>query len=203
VDVGGDEPQRVPDVQPRPRRVREHVHDEEVALAVHQARVVRLGPGAGRVGRVEDVVALPALLPGPLDLVGQLRRVAVLRDLVVHRLFVLTSLRGAYTKKPLSQEGSAAPAPGWRSARLAEKQVVPHVSNPSAEQATDAARPRRSRRAAGSGNPGADVADPPGHAARRPPDRWAPRVLGARACVRAGRTAEPAPTSCWRPGSCG
>ena len=30
VDIGADEPEWVPDVQPGPRRIREHVHDEQL-----------------------------------------------------------------------------------------------------------------------------------------------------------------------------
>ncbi len=56
--VGADEAQRVPDVQPGAGRVREHVHQVELRL---------LRAGLTGVRRVERALALPDVLPGPLD----------------------------------------------------------------------------------------------------------------------------------------
>ncbi len=80
VDVGGDVAQRVPDVQPDARGVREHV--QHVLLRPGRD-LVRLGHRAGRVRRLEGALGLPPVLPARLDLRGQLggvpvRRVAVL-----------------------------------------------------------------------------------------------------------------------------
>ncbi len=83
VDVGGDVAERVADVQTGARRVREHVEDEELVPAGHLGRI---GQRAGGVGRLERALALPAVLPPRLDLLGQRRRVPVLGGVVAPRL---------------------------------------------------------------------------------------------------------------------
>ena len=80
VHVGGDVAQRVPDVQPDARRVREHV--QHVALRPGRD-LVRLGQRAGRVGRLEGALGVPPVLPAGLDLCGQRSRVAVRRVALV------------------------------------------------------------------------------------------------------------------------
>jgi hypothetical protein len=85
-DIGGDVAQRVPDVQARATGVGEHVEDEQLLAAGH---LLGLGPGTRGVGRVERALLLPAVLPGQLDLLGQLGGVAVRR--LAH--LVLVSLR--------------------------------------------------------------------------------------------------------------
>ena len=112
VDVGGDVAQRVADVQARAARVGEHVEDEEL-LAVGD--LLGLGPGAGGVGGVEGPLLLPPVLPGDLDLPGQLGGVAVRRLVhLIPRVVVATAAclrelrlltQRPFTKKPLAQEG--------------------------------------------------------------------------------------------------
>ena len=65
-DVGAQVAQRVADVQPGTRGVREHVHHEELG-PVGDLLEARAQP-AGRVRRVEGALALPAVLPAELDL---------------------------------------------------------------------------------------------------------------------------------------
>ena len=113
-DVGTQVAQRVPDVQPRARRVREHVHHEELG-AVLDPLEARAQP-AGRVGRVERALGLPAVLPRELDPLRQRRGVAV-RGHVPARLLDVRLVGGlahrgapgsrptAGMKKPLTQEG--------------------------------------------------------------------------------------------------
>ena len=79
VDVGRDVAQRVPDVQARTARVREHVEDVELLSARHALGV---GPGAGRVGRLEGALALPHVLPVLLDPAGKGSGIAVQRLVV-------------------------------------------------------------------------------------------------------------------------
>ena len=79
VDVGGDVAQGMADVQSRTRRVREHVHDEE--LRTVQAAARREPPR--RVGRLVDAVSVPAGLPAGFDLRRQRRVVAVRRRVAV------------------------------------------------------------------------------------------------------------------------
>ena len=74
-DVGAQVAQRVADVQPRARGVREHVHREELRPVGDPLEALAQPPG--RVGRVERALGLPAVLPGELDLLGQRGRVAV------------------------------------------------------------------------------------------------------------------------------
>ncbi len=75
--VGADEAQRVADVQPRARRVREHVLHEQLV----RGHRLTGGQRADRVRRVERAVVLPVLLPALLDPTCQLRRVAEGRGL--------------------------------------------------------------------------------------------------------------------------
>ncbi len=74
--VGRDVAQGVPDVQSGSAGVGEHVEDEQLLAVGH---LLGLGPGTGRVGRVEGAFLLPAVLPGQLDLLGHLGGVAVRR----------------------------------------------------------------------------------------------------------------------------
>jgi len=71
-DVGRDVAQRVPDVQARARRVREHVHHEERPRARAGDGTLAVGQGAGRVRREERAPLDPPLLPPQLDLLGEL-----------------------------------------------------------------------------------------------------------------------------------
>ena len=64
VDVGGDVAERVTDVQPLARRVREHVLHEH--LVVGHRRSVRRRQRADRVGHVERPQPGPVVLPGVL-----------------------------------------------------------------------------------------------------------------------------------------
>ena len=83
-DVGAQVAQRVPDVQPGARGVREHVHHERLGPVGDALEAV--AERADRVGRVERPVGLPAVLPGQLDLLGQRGRVPVRRDAVGRRV---------------------------------------------------------------------------------------------------------------------
>ena len=80
VHVGADVAEGVTDVQPRSRRVREHVHHEQLGS------VADLVPPdlevADGVGGEERAVVLPVVLPAPLDLVGERRGVPVGRQVV-------------------------------------------------------------------------------------------------------------------------
>ncbi len=82
VHVGGDVAERVPDVEPDPARVREHVEHEHARPFRDVARI--LAQQAGAVGRVEDVLAVPTVLPLVLDLVGERGGVAMRRNFVGH-----------------------------------------------------------------------------------------------------------------------
>ncbi len=86
VDVGGDEPQRVPDVQARAGGIGEHVEHVQLGpdgglvgrgWAVHAVHADRAGQGAGGVRGIEGPLPLPAVLPVLLDPRGQDRGVAV------------------------------------------------------------------------------------------------------------------------------
>ena len=87
IHVGADVAQRVPHVQSRTRRVREHVHDEELVLAGRRIRRrgSELRPTWGRSHRTQRrairAVGLPSLLPTQLDLVRHLGVVAIRREL--------------------------------------------------------------------------------------------------------------------------
>ncbi len=83
VDVGGDVAQRVADVQPLPRRVREHVLHEQLVFG--HRRPVRRGQRTDRIGDVERAQPRPVLLPGAFDAARQRRRVAVRRRIGVRR----------------------------------------------------------------------------------------------------------------------
>ena len=74
-DVGADVAQRVADVEPGPRRVREHVEHVQLRAVGHP--VEALGQRTGGVGGVERALALPAVLPRHLELPRQRRGVAV------------------------------------------------------------------------------------------------------------------------------
>ena len=76
-DVGAQVAQRVADVQPGPRGVREHVHRE--VLGPVGDLLEALAQPADGVRRVERPLGLPPVLPRQLDLLGQGRRVAVRR----------------------------------------------------------------------------------------------------------------------------
>ena len=73
VDVGRDVAQRVPDVQPRPARVGEHVEDDELLPQRRRPRparpTARPGSGAWKVPAL-----LPAVLPGGLDAAARAAR---------------------------------------------------------------------------------------------------------------------------------
>ena len=84
VDVGADVAERVPDVQAVTGRVREHVHDVGVGPDGHPVEV--LGQRPARVGRVERALALPPVLPGQLDRIGQRRGVTVGRRVAGSRV---------------------------------------------------------------------------------------------------------------------
>ena len=73
----------VPDVEPGTTGVREHIEHEERSTA-HRGHGLRVGEGTGGVGGVIGALLLPAVLPGDLDLLGQLGRIAVRR--LAHRL---------------------------------------------------------------------------------------------------------------------
>jgi hypothetical protein len=75
-DVGRDVAQRVADVQAGAARVGEHVEDEEVPAGV-LGDALGVGPRPGGVGCVVGAALLPPVLPGDLDLPGQLGGVAV------------------------------------------------------------------------------------------------------------------------------
>ena len=83
-DVGAQVAQRVPDVQPGARGVREHVHHERLGPVGDALEA--LAERADRVGRVERPLGLPAVLPGQLDLLRQRGRVPVRRDAVGRRV---------------------------------------------------------------------------------------------------------------------
>jgi hypothetical protein len=110
-DVGRDVAQRVPDVQARSARVGEHVEDEQVPAGV-RGDPVRVAHGPAGFGAWKVPSLLPAVLPGHLDLPGQLGGVAV-RRFVAHRaLLSFGNCRGRVErrclvgkKKPLTQEG--------------------------------------------------------------------------------------------------
>ena len=108
--------QRVADVQPGTRGVREHVHQEVLGPVRHPLEAS--AQPAGRVGRVEGALGLPAVLPGELDPLRQRRRVAVrghafvllggagLVGRLAHRSCSWIRVPAADIKKPLTQEGS-------------------------------------------------------------------------------------------------
>ena len=77
VHVGGDVAQRMAHVQPRPRRVREHVHDEQLGTSRAAARRELLR----RVRRLIDAAGVPMRLPAGLDLSRE-RRVVAMRGRV-------------------------------------------------------------------------------------------------------------------------
>ena len=83
VDVGAYVTQRVPDVQTGAGRIREHV--EHVGLRTDRHPVETVSQLATWIGRVEGALALPTVLPGRLDLVGQRAAVAVRRRVVAGR----------------------------------------------------------------------------------------------------------------------
>ena len=73
VDIGGDVAQGMTHMQSRARRVREHVHDE-------QLRTVQAAPGrelTRRVGRLVDAAVVPVRVPAGFDL-GRERRVVAM-----------------------------------------------------------------------------------------------------------------------------
>ena len=72
VDVRGDVPQGVADVQADTRGVGEHVLDEE--LVVRQ-RLIRVSEVPDGVGGVEGALLPPGVLPAGLDVAGELRGV--------------------------------------------------------------------------------------------------------------------------------
>ncbi len=78
-DVGADVPERVPDVEAGPARVREHV--EGVELRTARDPVEALGQAPDRVRGPEGPVLVPVVLPLRLELVRQPRVVAMLRRL--------------------------------------------------------------------------------------------------------------------------
>ncbi len=80
--VGGDEAERMAHVQTDAARIREHVEDEQARASGDVPRVV--GEQTGAVGRVEDVVFVPTVLPLVLDLVGEGGRVALWQFVVGH-----------------------------------------------------------------------------------------------------------------------
>ena len=80
VHVGGDEAERVPDVQSDPARIREHVEHEAAGPVGEVARI--LGEQAGAVGSPEHVLRVPPVLPRALDLTGEHGGVAVRRNVV-------------------------------------------------------------------------------------------------------------------------
>ena len=75
VDVGAGEAQRVADVEPGARRVREHVEHEQLRAAGGDG--LGVGQRSGRVRRLERAVGVPVLLPAQLDLLGERGGVAV------------------------------------------------------------------------------------------------------------------------------
>ena len=81
VHIGGDEAQRVTDVQPRTRRIREHVLDEQLGVRSAERREVT-GQFTGRIGGLEGTAFGPIPLPALLDLPGQVRGIAVLQGVV-------------------------------------------------------------------------------------------------------------------------
>ncbi len=91
IHIGGDEAQRMPDVQAGTGGVGEHVQDEELLAAGHTLRV---SPRAGRVRGVERALVLPPVLPRQLDALGQLGRVSVRS--VVHRRVLCSSSCGVH-----------------------------------------------------------------------------------------------------------
>ena len=76
IHVSADVAQRVPHMQARTRRVREHVHDEELVRAASRRVRRRLGG----IGCAIRAVGLPPLLPAQLDLVRHLGVVAIRRE---------------------------------------------------------------------------------------------------------------------------
>ncbi|CAB4931797.1 unannotated protein [freshwater metagenome] len=80
--VGAQVAQRVADVQPGTRGVRKHVHQEGLGPVGDPLEAP--AERAGRVGRLEGALGLPAVLPGQLDLLRQLRGVPVRGDGVAH-----------------------------------------------------------------------------------------------------------------------
>jgi hypothetical protein len=81
-DVGGDVAQRVPDMQPGPGRVREHVHDVELAPRVERCSVRQV---ARRIRRLEGVLLGPDPLPFGLDLSSAFRVVSEVHDVPPRR----------------------------------------------------------------------------------------------------------------------
>ena len=80
VHVGGDEAERVADVQPDPLGYGNMSSTNRLGPIGDVARI--LGEQTGAVGRPEHVLGVPAVLPRVLDLVGERRVVAVRRDVV-------------------------------------------------------------------------------------------------------------------------
>ncbi len=78
--VCADEAQRVPDVQPRARWVREHVEHEQLLAAL--VGEFGVGEWAGGVGRLEGVMVVPPVLPAQFDVLRELRRVPMRRGVV-------------------------------------------------------------------------------------------------------------------------
>jgi hypothetical protein len=75
-DVGRDVAQGMADVQAGAARVGKHVEDEEVPAGV-LGDALGVGPWPGGVRCVVGAALLPPVLPGDLDLPGQLGGVAV------------------------------------------------------------------------------------------------------------------------------
>ena len=73
VHVGADEPERVADVEPGTRRIREHVEHEQLLAPLGCQLGVAEQPG--RVGRLERAVLGPPVLPAELDVLRQGGRV--------------------------------------------------------------------------------------------------------------------------------
>ncbi len=101
VDVGADEAQRVPDVQPVAARVGEHVEHEGLRLASH--RLESVGQGAGRVRGVVGAVGVPRGLPAGLDLVRDAAVVPVRRD--IGRTSGRADMKAEDTGRPLLARG--------------------------------------------------------------------------------------------------
>ncbi len=130
-DVGTQVAQRVPDVQPGPRGVREHVH-REVLGPVGDLVEARAQPPDG-VGRVERPLGLPPVLPRQLDLLGQGRRVAVRRLVggLAHRGAPGWWNGGGHKKTPHAG-GVAVLSERFRSARPGKEEPPGHGVEPTA-----------------------------------------------------------------------
>ncbi len=101
VDVGRDIAQRVPDVQALTGGVGEHVLDEH--LVGRDGAAVGGRQRADRVGHVEGAPPLPVVLPVRLDAAGQLRGVAVPRDVGIG------AVRGGSRRFGHARQGIGAP----------------------------------------------------------------------------------------------